>query len=106
MHYLNSRILKKLKCEFSHFTAELANHFYVQTEDISPREFSAANVTCVAFDSSGVKVPEKIKFMRRDNFGGGYYELTASDNLYFTNRSENYGRWTTSKQLRLLSFLV
>ena len=83
----------------------MPNHFNVQTEDISPREFSSANVTCVAFDSSGVKVPDKIKFMRRDDFGE-YYELTASDNLYFTNRSENYGRWTNSKQLRLLSFLV
>ena len=74
---------------FSYFAAD---NFDVQTEDISPVEFSAANVTCVAFDSTGIKVPEKIKFMMRDEIGY-HYELTANENLYFTNRTENYGRW-------------
>ncbi|XP_078381460.1 uncharacterized protein LOC144664226 [Oculina patagonica] len=62
-------------------------------ENIYPLEFSAAKVTCVAFDLSGVKVPEKIKFVRRDEFNV-YYDLTASDNLYFTNRTEEHDNKT------------
>lgn len=54
-------------------------------------EFSAAKVTCAAFDSSGVMVPEKIKFIRRDEFNM-CHELITSSNLYFTNRTEEHGR--------------
>ena len=35
-------------------------------DDIYPRLFSSAQVTCVAYDSAGVKIPEKTLFMRRD----------------------------------------
>lgn len=82
---------------FFHFLSYFAaGNFCVQTTDISPVEFSAANVTCVAIDSTGVKVPEKINFMRR-KFGkfGNYHELTANENLYFTNRTDSYGRRMT-----------
>lgn len=73
-----------------------AANFCVQAEDISPREFSAANVTCVAFGSIGAIVPEKINFTRTtlDKLGNSHeHELTANEALYFTNRTENYGRW-------------
>ena len=50
-------------------------------------EFTSADVTCVAYDSLGIKIPEKIIFVRRDEFGG-YHELTANGKLYFTKRTE------------------
>jgi len=50
-------------------------------------EFTSANVTCVAYDSLGIKIPEKIIFVRRDEFGG-YHELTENGKLYFTKRTE------------------
>jgi hypothetical protein len=60
-------------------------------ENIYPIEFSAAQVTCAAFDSSGEKIPDKIKFMRRDEFNR-FEELKATNNLYFTNRTQKHGR--------------
>ena len=60
-------------------------------ENIRTLEFSAGKVTCVAFDSSGENVPEKIKFLRRDAFNS-IKELTSNNNLYFTNRTERQGR--------------
>ena len=49
-------------------------------------EFSSANVTCVAYDSLGIKIPEKILFVR--HIFGGYRELTSNVKLYFTKRTE------------------
>jgi len=43
-------------------------------------------VTCIAFDAAGVKVPEKILFMRKDQFAN-YVELKPNGNLHFVNRS-------------------
>ena len=40
-------------------------------------EFTSANVTCIAYDSLGIKIPEKIIFVRRDIFGG-YHELASN----------------------------
>ena len=57
-------------------------------ENISAIEFSAAHVTCVAFDSTGELTPEKITFFRR-NESGREHELTANERLYFTNRTQN-----------------
>ena len=54
--------------------------------NIYPIEFTSAQVTCVAFDAAGVKVPEKILFMRRDEFQT-YVELKPNENLNFDNRS-------------------
>ena len=59
-------------------------------ENIYPIEFTSAQVTCVAFDATGVKVPEKILFMRKDQFAT-YVELKANGNLYFDNRSTTEG---------------
>lgn len=56
-------------------------------QNIYPIEFTPANVTCVAYDTAGIKIPEKILFVRRNEFGE-YRVLNASDNLYFTNRTE------------------
>ena len=58
-------------------------------ENIYPIEFTSAEVTCVAFDSLGEKTPEKILFMRKDQFAT-YTEIKANDSLgiYFTNRTE------------------
>ena len=63
-------------------------------ENIYPLEFTKADVTCVAFDAIGVHVPEKIKFMRRDQFSN-FEELKPNDNLRFTNRSEQQGKYRT-----------
>lgn len=54
--------------------------------NIYPIEFTSAQVTCVVFDAAGVKVPEKILFMRRDQFNT-YVELKPNGKLHFTNRS-------------------
>ena len=56
-------------------------------ENIYPIEYTSAQVTCVAFDSSGEKTPDRIQFMRKSNFAI-YRNLTASDNLFFTTRTE------------------
>ena len=61
-------------------------------EDIYPLEFTKADVTCVAFDANGVHVPEKIKFMRRDQFNR-FEELKPNDNLRFTDKSEQQGKY-------------
>ena len=61
-------------------------------ENIYPLEFTKAEVTCVAFDANGVHVPEKIEFMRRDAFNN-FAELKPNDNLRFTNRSEQQGKY-------------
>ena len=56
-------------------------------ENIHPHEFTSAQVTCLAFDSNGIKTPGKIDFMR-GNMLGEYTRITANGNLYFTNRTE------------------
>ena len=56
-------------------------------DNIYPIEFTSAQVTCVAFDSAGIKTPERIQFMRKDNYAR-YTNITANDNIYFTNRTE------------------
>ena len=57
-------------------------------EDIYPIEGTETKVTCVAFDSLGVKTPERIQFMRRDQFAR-YTNITASENVIFTERRES-----------------
>ncbi|KAL9970947.1 hypothetical protein ACROYT_G023412 [Oculina patagonica] len=61
--------------------------------NIYPLEFTSAEVTCAAYDASGVKIPSKILFMRRDQFNQ-YIELKENDNLYFTNRTETHDNKT------------
>lgn len=56
-------------------------------KNIYPIEFTPAKVTCVAYDTAGIEIPEKILFVRRNDFGE-YRVLTANDNLYFTKRTE------------------
>ena len=56
-------------------------------ENIYPIEGTETKVTCVAFDSSGV-TPERIQFMRRDKFAR-YTNITASENVIFTERRES-----------------
>ena len=51
-------------------------------ENIYPIEGNSAQVTCVAFDSSGLKTPERIQFVRRDIFAR-YTNVTATDNNYY-----------------------
>ena len=55
--------------------------------NIYPIEGTETKVTCVAFDPSGNKTPESIKFMRKDNFAR-YTNITASENVEFTERRE------------------
>ena len=45
-------------------------------------EGNSAQVTCVAFDPSGLKTSERIQFMRKDHFAY-YANITATDNFYF-----------------------
>ena len=61
-------------------------------DNIYPLEFTKADVTCVAFDAEGIHVPEKIKFMRRNQLNR-FTELTPNDNLRFSNRSEQQGKY-------------
>ena len=56
-------------------------------DNIYPIESTSAQVTCVAFDSAGIKTPERIQFMRKGNFAH-YTNITANDNIYFTHRTE------------------
>ncbi|CAH3194299.1 unnamed protein product, partial [Porites evermanni] len=55
--------------------------------NIYPIEFTSTQVTCVAFDSAGIKTPERIQFMRKDNYAR-YTNITANANIYFTHRTE------------------
>ncbi|CAH3017712.1 unnamed protein product, partial [Porites evermanni] len=56
--------------------------------NIYPIEGTETEVTCVAFDTSGNKTPERIQFMRKDNFAR-YANITASENIKFTQRTED-----------------
>ena len=56
-------------------------------ENIYPIEYTSAQVTCVAFDSTGIKTPDRIQFMRKSRFAI-YANLTENENLYFTKRQE------------------
>ena len=56
-------------------------------ENIYPLESSSAQVTCAAFDSMGIKIPDRIEFMRKNRFAE-YTTLKESNNLHFTNRTE------------------
>ena len=57
-------------------------------ENIFPMEYTSAEITCVAFDSSGEKTPERIQFMRKDHFAA-YTNITANDNLSFEEKLED-----------------
>ena len=59
-------------------------------ENIYPVEFTSAQVTCIAFDAEGFWVPEKILFVRRDEFDR-FVELKPNDNLFFTNGTKIQG---------------
>jgi len=61
-------------------------------ENIYPLEFTSAQVTCVAFDAAGIHVPDKIQFLRRDEFNN-YVLLKTNENLLFTNRSTLEGNY-------------
>lgn len=56
-------------------------------ENLYPIEFQEAVVTCVAFDSTGIQTPDKILFVRKNQFAE-YTELKNNDNLELTNRTE------------------
>lgn len=56
-------------------------------DNLYPIEFQTAMVTCVAFDSAGLQTPEKILFVRKNQFAE-YIELESNDNLELTNRTE------------------
>lgn len=49
-------------------------------ENIYPVEDTSAHVTCVAFDSSGMKIPERIQFVRKDTLAR-YTNVTATENI-------------------------
>ena len=55
--------------------------------NLYPIEFQGAMVTCVAFDSTGIQTPDKIFFVRKNQFAE-YTELKNNDNLELTNRTE------------------
>jgi hypothetical protein len=61
-------------------------------DNLYPIEFTSAQVTCAAFDEAGVKFPEKILFMRRDQFNN-YVELKPNGHLHFDNRSTLEGNY-------------
>ena len=49
-------------------------------ENIYPIEGTSAQVTCVAFDSSGIKIPERIQFVRKDELAR-YTNVTETENI-------------------------
>ena len=62
-------------------------------ENLYPLEYTTAKVTCIAFDASGEKVPEKILFMRRDDLNN-YKELNSSyEKFSFTRTTEEQGEY-------------
>ena len=56
-------------------------------ENIYALEFSSGQVTCAAFDSTGIKIPDRIEFTRK-NQSGEYTTLKENNNSHFTNRTE------------------
>ncbi|XP_068692478.1 uncharacterized protein [Montipora foliosa] len=58
-------------------------------ENINPIEFESAKVTCVAFDPTGVKTPEKIIFLRISRIQNSV-ELKPNGNLFLENRTEEF----------------
>ncbi|CAH3152457.1 unnamed protein product [Porites lobata] len=73
--------------------------------NIYPVEFTSAQVTCVAFDSAGIKTPERIQFMRKDNFAR-YINITANDNIYFTHRTEEVDKVSSTDGKKLKKLFV
>ena len=57
-------------------------------DNIYPIEGTETKVTCVAFDRTGNKTAERIQFMRKDKFAR-YTQITASENVEFTERTEH-----------------
>ena len=55
-------------------------------ENIYALEFTSAQVTCIAFDSTGLKKPGRIQFVRKDNFAR-YTNITTNNNTYFTSEA-------------------
>ncbi|XP_068741187.1 basigin-like isoform X1 [Montipora capricornis] len=58
-------------------------------ENLYPIEFESAKVTCVAFDPTGVKTPEKIIFVRISRIQNSV-ELKPNENLFLENRTEEF----------------
>ncbi|XP_068743911.1 uncharacterized protein [Montipora capricornis] len=56
-------------------------------DNIYPIEFTSAKVTCVAFDSAGIKTPKRIDFVRKNQYAE-YTTLKQSDKLNFTSQIE------------------
>ena len=56
-------------------------------KNIYPIEFTSAKVTCVAYDPSGIKIPEKILFWRRNRYAD-YMEIKPNENLFLERRNE------------------
>ena len=58
-------------------------------DNIYPIEFTSAKATCVAFDPTGIKTPEKIIFLRFSRFLDSV-ELKPNENLFLENRTEEF----------------
>ena len=83
----NMVILPSSHYLFHFFSGKFAIVEPFPPENGYPAEFTSTQITCVAYDSSGIKVPESIQFVRKDNFAL-YTNLTANENIYFTNKTE------------------
>ena len=57
--------------------------------NVYPIEYTSTQVTCVAYDDNDASpdMPLAIQFVRKDQFAR-YTNLTANENIYFTNRTE------------------
>ncbi|XP_068740248.1 hemicentin-1-like isoform X4 [Montipora capricornis] len=53
-------------------------------------EHTSVEVTCVAYDTEGGKIPEKIQFERKSK-SGSITKINANDNIYFSERREDSG---------------
>lgn len=79
---LNQKLLVVISFNYVlYFLSVQANNFGIIEpfpENVYSIEGTSAQVTCIAFDSSGVTSPERIQFMRRDKFAR-YTNITATD---------------------------
>ena len=81
----------ELHCSFFHIYFVLAKFAIVEPFplNIYPIEYTSTQVTCVAYDDNDASpvIPKAIQFVRKDKFAV-LTNLTANDNIYFTNRTE------------------
>ncbi|XP_068691647.1 uncharacterized protein, partial [Montipora foliosa] len=71
--------------------------------NVYPIEFTSTQVTCVAFDTSGLQIPQKIQFLRYPRFFIPT-RITADGNIYFTEKLIQGVKLYTTMHIRNVTF--